>query len=48
MCEQGTICSDCPYFREVETDYDIEIRCAKYDDESRNKKDDETTNQKRD
>ena len=34
MCEQGTICSNCPYFREVETDYDIEIRCTKYDSEA--------------
>lgn len=39
ICEPGEKCSDCPYFREVETDYDIEIRCAKYDYESHNKKD---------
>lgn len=38
MCELGKICSDCQYFQEVETDYDIEIRCAKYDNESQIKK----------
>lgn len=42
ICEPGEKCSDCPYFREVETDYDIEIRCAKYDYESHNKKDEKT------
>ena len=39
MCKPGEKCSDCIYFREVETDYDIEIRCAKYDAEAHNKKD---------
>ena len=38
MCKPGDKCSDCQYFREVETDYDIEIRCAKYDSDSHNRK----------
>ena len=38
MCEPGDRCSDCWYFREVETDYNIEIRCTKYDAESHNRK----------
>lgn len=38
MCEPGDRCSDCWYFREVETDYNIKIRCAKYDAESHNRK----------
>lgn len=32
MCKPGTECTDCPYFREVETEYDIEVRCARHEE----------------
>jgi hypothetical protein len=38
VCKPGDRCSDCQYFQEVETDYDIEIRCVKYDSDSHNRK----------
>ena len=31
MCEPGTDCTNCPKRYEVETDFDIEVRCADYD-----------------
>ena len=36
MCEPGTDCTNCPYRYEVETEYDVEVKCAK-DEEAEGK-----------